>query len=169
MYQLSVAGLIIVCLGFGWYQSNLKEDIAVKAKDAAELRFDSINAELMKIGEDLDRVEKLMTDYQQTKQEVQYVTKETTKQVIEYRDRVVNRCQLSSVWVSTYNTSTLLPHQSAARTDDSSRGNGTTVDDAVALGVTTRNNRQCVTEKERLRALQEWVRGLTGGNIPPSS
>lgn len=34
----------------------------------------------------------------------------------------------------------------------------TAVDDAVALDVVTRNNRQCVAENAKLEALQDWVK-----------
>lgn len=165
MYKYSVIALVIVGLGFGWYQSNLKEDNAILAKETAESQFQMIDKQLRKINADLDRVEKLITDYQKVKQEIQYVDREVTKQVIEYRDRVTNRCQLNGMWVSTYNLSTLSPAESAARTDATTPGNGKTVDDALALEVTTRNNRQCVTEKERLRTLQAWVRSL-GVELP---
>lgn len=32
------------------------------------------------------------------------------------------------------------------------------IDDAIALEVATRNNRQCVAENAKLEALQDWVK-----------
>jgi hypothetical protein len=32
------------------------------------------------------------------------------------------------------------------------------IDDAIALEVAARNNRQCVAETEKLKALQDWVK-----------
>jgi hypothetical protein len=50
---------------------------------------------------------KLETKYETiTKTEIQYVDREVTKQVIVYKDRVVNRCRLDPEWVRIYNLST---------------------------------------------------------------
>lgn len=51
---------------------------------------------------------KLETKYETiTKTEIQYVDREVTKQVIVYKDRVVNRCHLNDDWVRIHNLSTV--------------------------------------------------------------
>lgn len=51
--------------------------------------------------------DQLETKYETiTKVEIQYVDREVTKEVIRYRDRVVNRCVLDPEWVRLHNLST---------------------------------------------------------------
>lgn len=52
-------------------------------------------------------VDKIDVRYQEVvKVEIQYVDREVIKKVIEYRERVVNRCVLDPHWVHTHNLST---------------------------------------------------------------
>lgn len=104
---------------------------------------------------------KIETKYQiVTKVEVQYVDRIVTKEVIKYKDRVVNRCQLDPEWVRIYNLSTEQAgtESSPAVATSPAADAGKTVDDAKALDVATRNNRVCVAEIEKLKALQEWAK-----------
>lgn len=105
--------------------------------------------------------DKLETKYETiTKMEIKYVDRIVTKKVIEYRDRVPDRCMLNPEWVRVYNLST----DSASQESASIEPNGTSgtiakaVDDAMALEVATTNNRICVAEIEKLTALQEWAK-----------
>lgn len=51
--------------------------------------------------------DQLATKYETiTKVDIQYVDRIVTKEVIRYRDRVVNRCLLDPEWVHIYNLST---------------------------------------------------------------
>jgi len=105
--------------------------------------------------------DKLETKYETiTKVEIKYVDRIVTKKVIEYRDRVTDRCLLDPEWVRVYNLSTDSASQESASGEPDGAG-GTiakAVDDAKALEVATTNNRICVAEIKKLTALQEWAK-----------
>jgi len=103
---------------------------------------------------------KIETKYQTiTKVDIQYVDRIVIKKVIEYRDRVPGRCMLHPEWVRTYNLSTeqVRAESSASEPNGSSATLTKAVDDAVALEVSTSNNRSCVAIAAQLEALQEWA------------
>jgi len=106
-------------------------------------------------------VNQLETKYETiTRVEIQYVDRIVTKEVIKYRDRVVNRCDLDAEWVRIYNLSTEQAGAESAASEPNG-ASGTTpkaVDDAVALDVVTNNNRICIAEIAKLTALQEWAK-----------
>ena len=103
---------------------------------------------------------KIETKYETiTKVEIKYVDRIITKKVIEYRDRVPDRCLLHPEWVHTYNLSTeqVRAENTASELDGETEATGKAVDDAVALDVVTTNNRSCVDTMAQLEALQEWA------------
>ncbi len=105
--------------------------------------------------------DKLETKYETiTKVEIKYVDRIVTKKVIEYRDRVTDRCMLNPEWVRIYNLSTDSTSQESATSEPNGASGATAkaVDDAKALEVATTNNRICVAEIEKLTALQEWAK-----------
>jgi len=98
---------------------------------------------------------------QETKEKIIYVDKIVTKEIIRYRDRVVNRCQLDSDWVRIHN-------QAATRVPQDSGASGTNeagaepkpggVDDAEALQVVTENYSLYYQCKAKVEALQSLLR-----------
>lgn len=106
-------------------------------------------------------VNKIQTKYETiTKVDIQYVDRIVIKKVIEYRDRVPDRCMLHPEWVRTYNLSTeqVRAESAASELDGETEAAGKAVDDAVALDVATTNNRACVAIAAQLEALQEWAK-----------
>jgi len=103
---------------------------------------------------------KIETKYETiTKVEIKYVDRIVVKKVIEYRDRVPDRCMLHPEWVRTYNLSTeqVRTENPASESNDQAEAAGKAVDDAVALDVVTTNNRSCVETRAQLEAFQEWA------------
>lgn len=156
----SLFGLIIMCLAFGWYQSNAATSLAKAEAKKEKALAESVSKQLADAKTEKERVDILLTNYQTTKQEIKYVDRVVTKTVIEYRDIAVDRCPIDGLWVYTYNLSTLPKADSSPRVDDPTIRLRENYDPATVLEVATHNNRQCIYEKERLRALQGWVLGL---------
>jgi len=102
---------------------------------------------------------KLLEGYQSVKTEIQYVDKIVTKEVIRYRERVVNRCELSPDWVRIHDQSAAGVHSADAATgaNDATGPTPKAIDDAIALEVVTSNNRTCIADQEKLKALQAWA------------
>lgn len=97
--------------------------------------------------------------YHESEAKIQYVDRVVTKQVIEYRDRNHVRIQLPDDFVRAYNDSTseLYSESPSIGANDSTGTLAKIVNDADALEVATSNNRACVRNALRLRALQSWA------------
>lgn len=152
MYGL---GVLIIALVVGHFYNLEKEHVANGLVQGQT----KLVADAKK--KDQAATNKIETKYQiVTKVEVQYVDRIVTKEVIKYKDHVVNRCQLDPEWVRVYNLSTEQAgtENSTAVSASPAADVGKTVDDAKALDVATRNNRVCVAEIEKLKALQEWAK-----------
>ncbi len=160
MKAYSILGLIVLCLGFGWYQSHLSTKLAEQDALAQKTLAESVSKQLTEAKDEASRVNILLKTYQNVKQEVQIVDRIVTKEVIRYRDVVHDRCQLDGMWVNTYNLSTLYSTGSPARVDGAAfeYGIDQTFDAANVLEITTFNNRQCVADQQRLLALQQWAK-----------
>jgi hypothetical protein len=96
---------------------------------------------------------------QETKEKIIYVDKIVTKEIIRYRDRVVNRCQLDGDWVRIHNqAATRVPEDSgtSGANEASAEPKPSGVDDAEALQVVTENYSlyyQCKAKVEALQSL----------------
>lgn len=157
----AVISLLVVGLSFGWYQSHLSTKIAEQNAQTEKDKAEAVVLQLSELKTTNAKVNLLLAKYQTTKKEVEYVDRIVTKEVIRYRDAVPNRCLLSGMWVNTYNLSTTYQTDTPTGTDGATGAYADhPVDDAIALEVATFNNRQCVREKERLSALQQWAQSF---------
>lgn len=98
---------------------------------------------------------------QETKEKIIYVDKIVTKEIIRYRDRVVNRCQLDNDWVRIHDqAATRLPENSGASGADeaSAEPKASGVDDAEALQVVTENYSLYYQCKAKVEAFQSLLK-----------
>lgn len=161
---LGVAGVVLVVL-LGLWINGLYGDLELAEERITTLNttLESERIKLATIQLDLAFSRDIIADHQNVEQEIKYVDRIVTQEVIKYRDRVEYRFALPTEWVHTYNLSTMRLSEagSSSGIDGSSNGIGTIreVDDATALEVISNNNRICVREIEKLRSLQKWVKG----------
>lgn len=129
---------------------DLKDEKEAKAQ--LQVNFDQFKVNANQIALTNDAL-------QETKEKIIYVDKIVTKEIIRYRDRVVNRCQLDSDWVRIHNqAATRVPKDSGARgaNEAGAEPKPSGVDDAEALQVVTENYSlyyQCKAKVEALQSL----------------
>lgn len=107
-----------------------------------------------------DSIAKSQEEFQEVKTEKIYVDREVIKNVVVYKDRVVDRFVIPPDWVYTYNLSirTVRELEGASGADGSSAGVRPIVDDAYALEVIAANNRACVDTMLRFGQLQTVIK-----------
>jgi hypothetical protein len=104
--RLYLAAGIVAVAGLLWwrydYVASDREALKTKLEQsesnlvAAKKTIEDERAELL-------RVNSILTDLETKEAEVRYVETIVEQEVIKYRDRVVNRCQLSDEWLSIHN------------------------------------------------------------------
>lgn len=99
-------GLGAAVVGLGLYAWGLsgRLDHERERREFAEGWASSYADQLAIERDELHRVNQLLEDLQNKEVEIVYVDKIVTKEVIKYRDRIVNRCQLVSDWVCIANS-----------------------------------------------------------------
>lgn len=158
---LTLVMAILALIG-ALYVQKVRMDLVQEKLTVQEGLVASANAEVDALKADLERERRLMAAYQEIKQEIKYVDRVVTQEVIRYRDRVVDRCTLSPEWVYAHNLSVRPAGVRSAPSgiDGPAGGAARAVDDAAALEVVTGNNRTCVAMAAQLGALQEWALSL---------
>lgn len=147
---ISVAGLA------GWHYSTVIDE-----RDDYKSRAEKAEKAIDAAKEEDTRVATITDEHVQTVEKIVYVDKIVTKEVVKYRDRVVNRCGLNAEWVRIHNQAAAgLPEDpgsgetDGAATEPGQRG----VDDADVLEVTTSNYNKYRICKARLETLQDLIR-----------
>jgi len=129
---------------------DLKDEKAAKAQLQVNFNQFKVNANKIALTNDA---------LQETKEKIIYVDKIVTKEIIRYRDRVVNRCQLDNDWVRIHNqAATRVPQDSGAggAYEASTESKPSGIDDAEALQVVTENYSlyyQCKAKVEAFQSL----------------
>lgn len=96
---------LLASLGVYVYIQSLRLDSAEKERDAALAAVALYSEQLEREREEILRVNLLLSDLETKEAEIRYVDRVVQKEIVKYRDRAVNRCQLSDDWVCVYNTS----------------------------------------------------------------
>jgi len=96
MFLAILAGILY---GFYQWESAIEDKVAAENTTASAQKTIEQKVEVAKVEE------KVLVQYQEVKTEIKYVDREVTKEVIKYRDRVVDRCVLNAEWVRIYNAS----------------------------------------------------------------
>lgn len=147
---ISVAGLA------GWHYSTVIDE-----RDEFRSRAEKAEKAVEAAEKEDKRVNVITDAHVQTVEKIVYVDKIVTKEVVKYRERVVNRCELNAEWVRIHNQAAAgLPEDpGAGQTDGSATEPGQRgVDDADALDVTTSNYNKYHICKARLETLQDLIR-----------
>ena len=99
-------GLGAAVVGLGLYAWGLsgRLDHERERREFAEGWASSYADQLAIERYEVHRVNQLLEELQNKEAEIVYVDKIVTKEVIKYRDRIVNRCQLVSDWVCIANS-----------------------------------------------------------------
>lgn len=143
-----LVGLIVLASAFGagWKANGwrLGEDIQTARADAAEAREEQARADAAA----LDAV--IEAAYQRTKKR-ETRTRTVIKEVTRYVESQPDACPLDTDWVRIHNLSATDP----ASEPDGEPGRATTTD---ALPVITDNYTRCYEWRDRLTALQDWVK-----------
>lgn len=105
LYVYLVLGAAVVGLGLYAWGLSSRLDHERERREFAEGWASSYADQLAIERDELHRVNQLLEDLQNKEAEIVYVDKIVTKEVIKYRDRIVNRCQLVSDWVCIANAS----------------------------------------------------------------
>lgn len=155
---LIAAGLLAGLLFTLYYQHNkIKSQKVTIAQVTADknIAIQTINT----IQQDAEKTRKLLEGYENVKTQIEYVDRIVTKDVIRYRERVVNRCELSNDWVRIHDqaTASVYTESPATGVNGATGRAGTPIDDAEALAVVTNNYRMCIADQAKLRALQAWA------------
>jgi hypothetical protein len=151
--------LVIVWLGLSLKialseAKEAKRDLADEQLAKAQLQS-NFEAYQIKVSRLILTNEKL----QETKERIVYVDKIVTKEIIKYRDRVVNRCQLDNDWVRIHDKAATRVSENSGSSGVDEAGAGVKadpVDDAEALQVVTENYSlyyQCKAKVEALQSL----------------
>ena len=150
--------LIIGAIFTLYYQHNTIKSQKVTITQVTSdknLAIQTINT----IQQDAEKTRKLLEGYENVKTQIEYVDRIVTKDVIRYRERIVNRCELSPDWVRIHDqaTASVYTESATTSTNGAADGAGNAIDDAEALAVVTNNYRICIADQEKLRALQAWA------------
>ena len=108
--------LVIGLAGYAMWLQHGRDTYKASAEFEKSEKVKAIQT-IAKIQESANKDRKLLEGYQNVKAEIQYVDREVVKQVIKYRETVVNRCTLSDYWVRIHNDST-----SSVRSENSPSG-----------------------------------------------
>ena len=141
--------------GIGWHYSTVIDE-----RDDFKLRAEKAESAVEAAEKEDTRVAVITDAHVQTVEKIVYVDKIVTKEVVKYRERVVNRCELNSEWVRIHNQAAAgLPEDPGAGSPDGTpAGTGQSgVDDADALDVTTSNYHKYHICKARLETLQDLI------------
>lgn len=103
LYAGIAAIAVLGALGGGWYVTSLKLYTANQALAQARAYATAFEAQLNREREEVQRVNLLLSDLETKEAEIRYVDRVVQKEVIKYRDRVINRCQLSEHWLRIHN------------------------------------------------------------------
>jgi len=158
-YLAGGAVIVIVVLGLSLKIAMGKVEAANTALDLEKATVKSLNEAARLVDENAKILANANNTLQETKEKIIYVDKIVTKEIIRYRDRVVNRCQLDSDWVRIHNqAATRLPEDSGASgaNEAGSSAESSGVDDAEALQVVTENYSlyyQCKAKVEAFQSL----------------
>lgn len=98
-------GLGAAVLGLGLYAWGLsgRLDHERERREFAEGWASSYADQLAIERDEVHRVNQLLEELQNKEAEIVYVDKVVQKEIVRYRDRVINRCQLSDDWVCIHN------------------------------------------------------------------
>lgn len=91
----------------GLYSLGLRSErnLAQSERDTAVAAAKGLKEDLDAERAEVTRVNSLLESLENKEAEVRYVETIVNKEIVKYRDRVVNRCQLSREWVCIYNNS----------------------------------------------------------------
>lgn len=100
-------GLGAAVVGLGLYSWGLsgRLDLAETERDTALATANALKTDLENERAEVVRVNSLLESLENKEAEVRYVETVVNKEIIKYRDRVVNRCKLSDDWVCIANAS----------------------------------------------------------------
>lgn len=98
-------GLGAAVVGLGLYAWGLsgRLDHERERREFAEGWASSYADQLAIERDEVHRVNQLLEELQNKEAEIRYVDRVVQKEVIKYRDRVINRCQLSEHWLRIHN------------------------------------------------------------------
>lgn len=157
MIRLYIAlAVLLATAGAGWHYSTVIDE-----RDHYKFRAETAESAIIAAKAEDKRVNVITDTHTKTVEKIVYVDKIITKEVVKYRDRVVNRCELNSEWVRIHNqaASGLPEDTGTGAIDGAATGTGQSgVDDADALDVTTSNYNKYHICKARLETLQDLVR-----------
>lgn len=141
--------------GIGWHYSTVIDE-----RDAFKSRAENAESTIAAAEKEDTRVAAITDAHVQTVEKIVYVDKIVTKEVVKYRERIVNRCELNSEWVRIHNQAAagVSEDPGAVSIDGTSAGVGQSgVDDADALEVTTSNYHKYHICKANLETLQDLI------------
>lgn len=157
MTRLLIGLGVVAAVGtFGWHYGSVIDE-----RDDYRSRAEKAEKAIDAAKEEDTRVNVITDAHVKTVEKIVYVDKIVAKEVIKYRERVVNRCELNAEWVRIHNqAATGLPENTSAGSSHgaSSEPGQRGVDDAEALDVATSNYNKYHICKARLETLQDLIR-----------
>lgn len=98
-------GLGAAAVGLGLYSWGLmgRLDLVETERDTALATANALKTDLETERAEVVRVNSLLESLENKESEVRYVETVVNKEIVKYRDRVVNRCQLSDDWLCIHN------------------------------------------------------------------
>lgn len=94
-------GLVVAVALGGLYVKGLHSrlDFVELERDNAQASAKNLAEQVVNQKTEIARVNSLLLTLENKETEVRTVEKVITKEIVEYKDRVVNRCELSAEWV----------------------------------------------------------------------
>lgn len=156
MIRLAIAFIFVVGIGaFGWHYGTVLDE-----RNHLRVSLKTAQDDLAAAKAEEDRVSVITDAHIQTMEKIVYVDKIINKEIVKYRERVVNRCQLDAKWVRIHDQAASgVPEDPGSGGPDGavagSRSSG--VDDADALEVTTSNYNKYHVCRAKLMTLQKLI------------
>lgn len=147
--------ILAVALLSGWHYSSVVKDL-----ESFKSRANKAEEALKALDEENNRVSDITDAHAKTVEKIVYVDKIVTKEVVKYRERVVNRCALSPEWVRIHNQAASGVQEdpgAIGANGASSRVAESGVDDADALEAAANNYHLYHVCKARLETLQDLI------------
>lgn len=99
LYAVLGAAATIAGLGLYAWGLNSKLDLAQAERDTVRAIAAGLEEDLESARAEVTRVNDLLFTLENKEAEIRYVETIVNKEIVKYRDRVVNRCELSADWV----------------------------------------------------------------------
>lgn len=160
--RLVIAGVIaVIAFSLAWYAQDLRYQRQlsdIRAKQAEALQAATTKT-IVAERQAHDAIAALDLATTTAKAKVRVVTETVEKEVVRYVKSPTAKCQLDNDWVRITNAAAGMPENTQTpSTPNDATTNGVGAD--TVLEVVTKNYRECLTQFESLRGLQNYVKSV---------